>query len=100
MCLHITPGGNHGTGHHFYFALTRRHLCLSRKLARRRHLHRRSVFTSQTAGLRPGLRADLVLAEGDPTKNILATRDIVAVWKRGIRIQRAPAGDAVWFFGR
>jgi imidazolonepropionase-like amidohydrolase len=31
----------------------------------------------------PGLRADLLLVSGDPTKNILDTRNIVAVWKRG-----------------
>jgi len=35
-----------------------------------------------------GMRADLVLVQGDPTKNILDTRDIVAVWKRGFRVQR------------
>jgi imidazolonepropionase-like amidohydrolase len=34
------------------------------------------------------MRADLVLVEGDPTTNILATRNIVAVWKHGIRAQR------------
>jgi imidazolonepropionase-like amidohydrolase len=34
------------------------------------------------------MRADLVLVEGDPTREILATRHIVAVWKRGVRIRR------------
>ncbi len=38
--------------------------------------------------IRPGLRADLVLVDGDPTKDILATRNIVAVFKKGIRVQR------------
>jgi imidazolonepropionase-like amidohydrolase len=38
--------------------------------------------------IRPGMRADLVLVEGDPTRDILATRDIVGVWKRGVRIER------------
>src|ERR1039457_59074 len=33
----------------------------------------------------PGKRADLLLVNGDPTKNIEATRDIVAVWKQGVR---------------
>jgi imidazolonepropionase-like amidohydrolase len=38
--------------------------------------------------IRPGMRADLVLVDGDPTKDILATRNIVAVFKKGIRVQR------------
>ncbi len=37
----------------------------------------------------PGKRADLLLVKGDPTTNILATRDIVAVWKTGIQDDRA-----------
>jgi prolyl oligopeptidase len=35
--------------------------------------------------IRPGARADLVLVEGDPTADIMATRAIRAVWKRGVR---------------
>jgi imidazolonepropionase-like amidohydrolase len=38
--------------------------------------------------IRPGLRADLVLVDGDPTRDILATRRIVNVWKNGIRLER------------
>jgi imidazolonepropionase-like amidohydrolase len=38
--------------------------------------------------IEPGLRADLVLVEGDPTRDIVATRNIVAVWKRGERVNR------------
>jgi imidazolonepropionase-like amidohydrolase len=38
--------------------------------------------------IRQGLRADLVLVEGDPTKDILYTRRIVAVWKRGVPVER------------
>ena len=35
-----------------------------------------------------GLRADLVMVEGDPTSDILATRMIAAVWKEGEVIDR------------
>ena len=36
----------------------------------------------------PGLRADLVLVDGDPTRDILATRNIVAIWKLGRIVDR------------
>lgn len=36
----------------------------------------------------PGKRADLLLVDGDPTKNILDTRKIIAVWKRGVQVQK------------
>jgi imidazolonepropionase-like amidohydrolase len=36
----------------------------------------------------PGLRADLLLVEGDPTHEIRATRNIAAIWKQGIRFDR------------
>jgi imidazolonepropionase-like amidohydrolase len=48
----------------------------------------RSFRLGDRGWIRPGLRADLVLVEGDPTRNIVATRDIVAVWKRGVRVRR------------
>ncbi len=37
----------------------------------------------------PGQRADLLLVEGDPTKDILHTRDIVDVWEGGVPVDRA-----------
>lgn len=37
-----------------------------------------------------GMRADLLLVDGDPSKDVRATRNIVAIWKRGVRVQRAP----------
>jgi adenine deaminase len=37
----------------------------------------------------PGLRADLLLVDGDPTTDILATRAIRTVWKLGRALDRA-----------
>jgi len=37
-----------------------------------------------------GLRADLLLVDGDPTTDILATRNIAGVWKNGALLDRQP----------
>jgi imidazolonepropionase-like amidohydrolase len=50
----------------------------------------RVFHLNDRGAIRLGLRADLVLVEGDPTRNILATRRIVAIWKRGVRAARDP----------
>lgn len=41
----------------------------------------------------PGLRADLLLVDGDPTTDITATRSIVAIWKGGRRVERRTAEE-------
>jgi hypothetical protein len=37
-----------------------------------------------------GLRADLLLVDGDPTTDILATRNIAGIWKNGTPLDRQP----------
>ena len=43
---------------------------------------------SDRGRISPGLRADLVLVDGDPTKDSTATRCIVTIWKNGFAIDR------------
>lgn len=42
----------------------------------------------------PGLRADLVLVEGDPSADIRATRELVSVWKNGRRVDPRPPAES------
>ena len=38
--------------------------------------------------IQTGMRADLLLVDGDPSKDIRATRNIAAIWKRGVLVAR------------
>ncbi|RZS31364.1 imidazolonepropionase-like amidohydrolase [Herbihabitans rhizosphaerae] len=38
----------------------------------------------------PGLRADLLLVNGDPTEDVAAVRDVAMIWKNGYPVDRAP----------
>ncbi|MFQ5721415.1 MAG: CIA30 family protein [Candidatus Aminicenantales bacterium] len=38
--------------------------------------------------IKPGLLADCFLVKGDPTRNIKATRNIVGIWKNGVKFDR------------
>jgi imidazolonepropionase-like amidohydrolase len=49
----------------------------------------RAFRMSDRGRIRAGMRADLLLVDGDPSKEVRATRNIVAIWKRGMRVQRA-----------
>jgi imidazolonepropionase-like amidohydrolase len=50
---------------------------------------------SDRGRIAPGLRADLLLVNGDPTVDILATRDVAAIWKVGVRVDREAARAAL-----
>jgi imidazolonepropionase-like amidohydrolase len=65
------------------------------------------IFSLNDRGrIAPGLRADLLLVHGDPTVNIRATTDIVAIWKQGVRFDRDSFRESIaqrneaWRFGR
>jgi imidazolonepropionase-like amidohydrolase len=47
---------------------------------------------SDRGRIEPGLRADLLLVDGDPTTDITATRSIVGVWRGGTRLAGQAAG--------
>ncbi len=64
------------------------------------------IFALNDRGrIAPGMRADLLLVRGDPTKDIRVTRDIVAIWKQGVRVDRESYRDQIaqknvaWKFG-
>jgi imidazolonepropionase-like amidohydrolase len=83
------PGSTYGASVHVEMALlVRDGLTPVQALAAATSVPAQTFHLSDRGWIRPGMRADLVLVEGDPTKNILATRNIVSVWKRGIRAQR------------
>ena len=49
-----------------------------------------SAFRMEDRGLiAPGKRADLLLVKGDPTQDILATRNVISVWKFGVEEDRS-----------
>ena len=54
------------------------------------------IFSLNDRGrIAPGLRADLVLVRGDPTTDIRDTKDIVAIWKQGVRFDREAFRDSI-----
>ena len=42
-----------------------------------------------------GMRADLLLVDGDPTADITTTRNISGIWKQGVRFDRASVSTAI-----
>ena len=48
----------------------------------------RIFHTADRGRIGKGMRADLVLVEGDPTKRIIDTRRIVTIWKNGYTVDR------------
>jgi len=86
------PGTVHGaTIHRELELLVRAGLSPSAALAAATSAPARAFGLADRGRIAPGLRADLVLVEGNPTTDITATRRIVEIWKAGTRLDRRPA---------
>ena len=91
-----TDAGNPGTLygvslHHELLALTRAGLTPLQALAAATSVPARSFRLAGRGEIANGYKADVVLVEGDPTADILATRRIVEVWKDGEIVSPARA---------
>jgi len=83
------PGTTHGASMHSELALlVRAGLRPTEALAAATSVPARRFGLSDRGRIAPGLRADLVLVDGDPTRDITATRAIVGVWKNGYAMDR------------
>ncbi|WP_242453962.1 amidohydrolase family protein [Bailinhaonella thermotolerans] len=83
----FVPG--HGTGlHRELELLTEAGLSAEAALAAATGVTARHFGLDDRGRVAPGLRADLVLVEGDPTRDITATGSIAEVWRRGVRQAR------------
>lgn len=82
-----TPFGPvHGAGlHHELLMLTEAGLTPEQALSAATSLTARCFGLSDRGRIAPGLRADLLLVDGDPTSDITATRAIADVWRAGVR---------------
>jgi imidazolonepropionase-like amidohydrolase len=96
------PGTAHGASlHRELELLTQCGLTATQALAAATAVPAACFGLSDRGRVAPGRQADLVLVRGDPTTEITHTRNILAVWRRGQRIDRGgnpggnPGGDRV-----
>jgi imidazolonepropionase-like amidohydrolase len=83
------PGTAHGASMHRELALlVAAGLSPAESLAAATARTAAAFGLSDRGRIAPGLRADLVLVDGDPTTDITSTRKIVGVWKQGKAIDR------------
>ncbi|MFI7633047.1 amidohydrolase family protein [Nonomuraea sp. NPDC049400] len=82
-----TPFGPvHGAGlHHELLLLTEAGWTPEQALAAATSIPARCFGLADRGRIAPGLRADLLLVNGDPTTDITATRAIADVWRGGVR---------------
>lgn len=93
-----TDAGNAGTAHGASMhgeldLLVRAGLTPTQALAAATALPARAFGLADRGRIAVGQRADLLLVEGDPTRDITATRAIAAVWKNGAPVDRSLQPD-------
>jgi imidazolonepropionase-like amidohydrolase len=90
------PGTAHGVSlHHELALLVAAGLTPVQALAAATATPAARFGLSDRGRIAPGLRADLLLVDGDPTTDIRKTRAIVGVWKRGVPCDRGAARERV-----
>jgi imidazolonepropionase-like amidohydrolase len=90
------PGTSHGASiHRELELLVQAGLTPSEALASATSVPARAFRLADRGRVAPGLRADLLLVDGDPTTDITATRAIAGVWKEGVALDRAAAAERV-----
>ncbi len=83
------PGTAHGVSMHGELdLLVRAGMTPSQALAAATSVPARRFSLDDRGRIAKGLRADLLLVEGDPTQDIRATRKVVGVWKNGYAVAR------------
>lgn len=97
------PGTTHGASMHGELELlVRAGLTPTQALAAATSVPARRFDLGDRGRIAPGQRADLLMVDGDPTRDIRDTRAIAQVWKNGYAVERArpgatsiPAGEAL-----
>lgn len=90
------PGTAYGASiHRELELLTRSGLTAEQALASATSVPAQTFGLDDRGRIAPGMVADLLLVDGDPTEDILATREVVGVWKRGVRMDRDAYRDAL-----
>ena len=83
------PGTAHGVSvHRELELLVKAGLTPTEALAAATSVPAKAFGLDDRGRISQGLRADLLLVSGDPTKDILATRDIAGIWKAGVPFDR------------
>ena len=83
------PGTAHGASLHGELQLlVRAGLTPIEALTAATSLPAKTFALGDRGRIAPGMRADLLLVDGDPTTDVEATRAIVAVWKNGALVDR------------